>query len=74
MGLVVNKSFKKVRNSISSKSEKLRKFLNDYEPFIKNGKWSVSQNNLYQKLQGLCDSLVEEIANLDEIEVPEYKK
>lgn len=79
MGIVVNKSFKQVRKSIGTKANKLLCLLEKYPQEIglsgyKEVKWSAKQNKIYCKLTNLCDSLVEELSNLDEIEIPDYEK
>lgn len=73
MGVVVDKSFKQVRKSISKKAEKLLEFLKDNNDKL-NDSWTVKQNNLYEKLSWLCYDVSDEVYNLDEIEVPEYEK
>lgn len=77
MGLVCNKSFKQVRKSIGTKANKILTFLEAHPaelglPGYKTVDWTTKQNNIYERLQGLCYDLVEEISNLDEIEVPDF--
>lgn len=75
MGVVVNKSFKKVRKDIFKKAEKILLFLEEHKDDLQEtNEWTVKQNAAYEKIGNLCLSLYEEVSNLDEIEIPDYKK
>jgi hypothetical protein len=77
MGRVVNKSFKRVRKDIRKKADKLLHFLEHLDKMgslQETEDWTAQQNSLYETLGDSCFDLMEEISNLDEIEVPDYKK
>ena len=79
MGLVVDKTFSRVRKDIGKKANKILVFLETYPntlglPGYNQVDWSKQQNSAYEKLAELCCDLADEVNNLDEIEVPEYKK
>lgn len=40
---------------------------------ILSDNWSAKQDKSYAKLSSLCYSLLEEIDNLEEVDVPEYE-
>jgi len=73
MGVVVNKSFNRVRRDIDKKSYKLLTFLEDNVEQL-SADWTPKQDKIYMKLSSLSYSLLEEINNLDEVDVPEYGK
>ena len=72
MGKVVNKSFNQIRKSISIKSAKLAKFIknNNFELSEHKGNHTKKQYEAYGKLGYLCESLLEEFDNIDEVEIP----
>jgi hypothetical protein len=75
MGKAVNKSFKKVRKDIFKRAENLLLFLEDEIGDLQEDKaWTCKQSKLYDKLSKLCCDFLEEVENLDEVEVPEFKK
>ncbi len=74
MGLVVNKSFRKIRADITKKSDKLYSYLYDNSGNLYSDDWTKLHNKIYEKLLSICNDLVEEISNLDEIEIPNYDK
>jgi hypothetical protein len=75
MGRVVNKSFNRVRKDIFKKAEKILFFLESNIGDLQNSeKWTIKQNNTYDKLSALCFGLTEEVDNLDEVEVPDFEK
>lgn len=73
MGVVVNKSFNRVRKDIARKAEKLTDFLREHNGTL-YGEWTRRQNSMYEKLNTMCYSLSEELSNLEEIEVPEFER
>ena len=73
MGIVVNKSFNKIRKDIYKRAIKLYHFVEDNHIEL-DGEWTDKQFKLFYKLQGLSESLVQEISLLDEIECPKPKK
>lgn len=73
MGVVVNKSFERVRRDIARKSDKLFEFLKENSGNL-YGEWTSKQNRIYERLSGLSESLCEEISFIDEVEVPEFSK
>jgi hypothetical protein len=73
MGVVVNKSFNKVRKDIDKKAWKLLIYLQDNICQL-DGDWTSDQNDIYMKLGQLSFSLEVEIAKLEAIRnVPEFK-
>jgi len=74
MGIVVNKSFNRVRKDIVRKADRLKEFIETNAMATADGSWTLKQNNLFERLGSLAHSLSEEVSKLDEVEVPEFER